>query len=150
MKELSLLLRVFFGVILRAFFPALFDEVKSSFRDQAEDAAPQTALKNRLSRQIRAKWGKQALAVGMLALAFVCLPGCGTRTIFVPDGDPARLREPVKNTPVWVMGADGKPVAAKMTIPAGWYCLPDPDQMSDSNTSQPLACPASNASSTPR
>ncbi len=131
MNELALLLRVLFGAALRAFFPALFAEVKESFRDTASDARPQPELKNRLSRRIRARWGRRALAGGALMLACVCLAGCGTRTIFIPDGQPVRLREPIPNAKVWVMGEDGKPVASKVELPAGWYVLADPGDTSE-------------------
>ncbi|HOI56121.1 MAG TPA: hypothetical protein PLP01_12785 [Phycisphaerae bacterium] len=63
-------------------------------------------------------------------LPILLLTGCGggapfTRTIYVPDGTPVRLRETVKDAKVWVKDADGKPVAGKMDLPEGWYALPD-------------------------
>ena len=63
-------------------------------------------------------------------LPILLLTGCGggtlfTRTIYVPHGTPVRLRETVKDAKVWVKDADGKPVAGKMDLPVGWYCLPD-------------------------
>jgi len=84
MKELALLLRVFFGALFRAFFPAVFAEMKESASDTCEDARPQPELKARLQSRVRAKWGRQALAGGTLALALVCLAGCGTRAYFIP------------------------------------------------------------------
>ncbi len=126
MNELALLLRVFFGAVLRAFFPAMFAEARNAARDFAEDALPNPELKNRLSRRIRARWGRQALAGGTLMMVCVCLAGCGTRTVYVAGGEPVRLRETVKEVSVWVMGEDGRPVTSRMDLPAGWYCLPDP------------------------
>jgi hypothetical protein len=65
-------------------------------------------------------------------LPILLLTGCGggapfTRTIYVPDGTPVRLRETVKDAKVWVKDADGKPVAGKMDLPEGWYALPMPE-----------------------
>ena len=59
-------------------------------------------------------------------LPILLLTGCGVRTIYVPHGTPVRLRETVENAKVWVLDADGKPVAGKMNLPEGWYCLPVP------------------------
>ncbi len=65
-------------------------------------------------------------------LPILLLTGCGggapfTRTIYVPDGTPVRLRETVRDAKVWVKDADGKPVAGKMDLPEGWYALPMPE-----------------------
>ena len=49
------------------------------------------------------------------------------RAVYVPDGTPVRLREDVENVKVWVLGEDGKPVATKMNLPEGWFCLPMPE-----------------------
>lgn len=65
-----------------------------------------------------------------LLLLIIILTGCGgppfTRTIYVPDGTPVRLRETVRNAKVWVKDADGQPVAGRMDIPEGWYALAMP------------------------
>ena len=50
--------------------------------------------------------------------------GC-LRTVYVPDGDPVRLRAPIRRARVWVREADGTVSAARMDIPEGWYALPD-------------------------
>ena len=105
-------------VILRALLPALFEATKAS----AEDGATRPDLRNRLRARVRARWGKALALVLILAL----LPGCGTRTIYVADGEPVRLRETIRKAKVWVLDADGKPVAGRMDLPAGWFCLPDP------------------------
>ena len=56
-----------------------------------------------------------------------CLSGCGTRVVFVKDGDPLRLAQPLKNIKVWVKGADGKWVLGRAeVIPEGWYCIGRP------------------------
>lgn len=66
-------------------------------------------------------------------LPILLLTGCGggapfTRTIYVPDGEPVRLRETVRSAKVWVLDENGKPVAGKMDLPEGWYCLPVPPE----------------------
>ena len=62
--------------------------------------------------------------VWFLVLGSTILCGCATRTIYVPDGEPVRLRETVRDAKVWVMDASGQPVAGIMDLPEGWYCLP--------------------------
>ena len=66
---------------------------------------------------------KMALAGMICGSAF--LPGCGTRVIVVPMGEPIRVRETVKKAKVWVADKDGKEVEGEADIPAGWYALPD-------------------------
>jgi len=62
----------------------------------------------------------------MLVSCVVCaVTGCRTRTILVPDGSPVRIREPV-TARVWVQDASGQWVEGEVTLPAGWYALPDP------------------------
>lgn len=60
-----------------------------------------------------------------LLLPIVFVYGCGARTVYVPPGEPVRLRETIPDAKVWVAGADGEPVAGEMDLPEGWYCLPD-------------------------
>jgi len=128
MKDLLPLLRVLFGAIIRAILPAVFEAAREANRDTAEDALPQPELRNRLQNRIRAKWGR-AGTVGALALcALLLASGCGggTHALFVSEGQPVRLRETIKKAPVWVMGADGRPVAAVMDLSAGLFVLSDP------------------------
>ena len=60
-------------------------------------------------------------------LAALCLTGCGTRTILVPPGDPVQIREPVKAR-VWVFDARGERAPGEVTLPAGWYALPQKEK----------------------
>lgn len=53
--------------------------------------------------------------------------GCSMRTVYIPTGDPVRLRETIPNAKVWVMDASGTPIKTTMDLPEGWYCLPDGD-----------------------
>jgi hypothetical protein len=113
-------------VFLRAFLPALFERKP----DTMEDAAPQTELRDRLRSRVRATWGRTAV-VAILLLATCSASGCwlqSTRTVYVKDGQPVRIRETIKNAKVWVVGADGNPVAGKMDLAEGWYALPMDDE----------------------
>ena len=103
--------------VLQVLLPALFKATTPT----AEDSAPQPELKKRLRARVRQTW-----AVIVLCMLFI--NGCDNRTILVPEGEPVRLRETIRNAKVWVMDANGKPTAGKMDLPAGWYCLPVPDE----------------------
>ncbi len=100
--------------VLRILFPAVIAEATP----RQEDARPQPQLRRKLQERIRRTWGPAALIVATL-----CLGGCA-RTIYIPHGEPVRLRETVKDAKVWVMGADGQAVAGVMDLPEGWYALP--------------------------
>jgi len=110
-------------VLLRALLPVLFERAKPT----AEDSRRQPELRDRLRRRVRKSWGPRKLACLCLAVILL-LPGCGTRTVYVPSGEPVRLRETVNRAKVWVLDADGKPVAGVMDLPEGWYCLPVPSE----------------------
>ena len=64
----------------------------------------------------------KSVCVIVLALAS---SGCFIRTLYVPDGTPVRLRQDVPNVKIWVKDSNGKPVAGKLTLKEGWYCLSD-------------------------
>jgi hypothetical protein len=69
------------------------------------------------------------LAISLIA-SVMLLPGClgqQVRTVYVPQGTPVRLREPVK-AKVWVFDKDGTLIPSEMTIPEGWWALPDPQK----------------------
>jgi len=91
-------------------------------KDTAQDGARDPELKRRLADRVRDRWGK-LLVVGGCALL---VGGCFTRTIYVPHGEPVRLRDTIERAPVWVLDEDGEPVAGEMDLPEGWYALPDP------------------------
>lgn len=105
-----------FAILLRTLLPAL---IRAS-RPQATDAMPQPELRSRLQNRIRSTW-----AGAVLVLCLLAVPGCFSRTVYVPSGEPVRIRKTVRGVSVWVMGSDGKPVAGTMDIPEGWYALPD-------------------------
>jgi len=41
----------------------------------------------------------------------------------------------VHRAKVWVLGADGKPVAGVMDLPEGWYALPVPSEVEGADPS---------------
>ena len=121
-------------VVLRVLLPALLGRS----RPTAEDSRRQDELRDRLRRRVRKTWSAPNRSIprsGVPGTAeFVCLclavvlllSGCVTRTVYVPPGEPVRLRETVRGAKVWVLDSSGRPVAGVMDLPAGWYCLPDP------------------------
>jgi hypothetical protein len=113
------------AALLQVLLPAIVEAAKR----KSEDARPQPELRDKLRRRVRESWGG-ALA---LLLALTLLGGCGSgtlspRTIYVPDGEPVRLRETVKGAKVWVLDASGQPTPGVMDLPEGWYCLPVPEE----------------------
>lgn len=107
--------------ILKALLPSLLERKL----DTCEDAQRQPELKKRLQDRVLAKFG--ALVVLLAFFGTLILPvGCmRTRTIYVPPGEPVRLRETIKNVKIWTVDKNGKPVPGKVDIPEGWFCLPD-------------------------
>lgn len=125
------LVRLLLSMVIRALTPALADEAADRFRDTSEDARPDAALTARLRRRVQeVRDAIESAARPMVCIAglsaAVVLGGCGTRTVYIPDGMPVRLAAPVKGAQVWTLDADGKPRASTYTIPEGWYALPDP------------------------
>lgn len=116
----------FLVALLRALIPALVQASK----DTAEEGARAPELRNRLRQRVRETWGKAA-RVSVLLICLVSLSGCFTRTIYVPDGTPVRLRETIRKAKVWVLDKDGNPVASEMDLPEGWYVLPDPGKTNE-------------------
>jgi hypothetical protein len=54
------------------------------------------------------------------------LSGCGTRTVYIRDGEPVRIRKAITNAAIWAKDARGADIPGEMTLPEGWYALPDP------------------------
>ena len=106
--------------ILRAFLPALVQASK----DTSEEAGRNIELRDRLRKRVRRTWGSNRLWP-LVPIALCLMSGCATRTIYVPDGTPVRLRETVRDAKVWVLDKQGTPVPGQMDLPEGWYVLPD-------------------------
>lgn len=103
--------------LLKAFFPSM----KEASQDTYIQAEKDESLEKRLRDKVNAAWGKSMIFL-CLSLALV---GCGTRTIYVPDGQPVKLRESLKGVKIWVKDKDGNTIATYMDIPEGWFVLPD-------------------------
>ena len=73
----------------------------------------------------------------ILAL-LITLSSCFTRTIYVPDRVPVRLREDVKDVKVWVVAEDGTIHEGTMTLREGWFIisLPQYDPVEQRDTEQ--------------
>ena len=121
---LSLLIN-FVVAILKVVLPMLLNRKP----DTCEDAQRQPELKKRLQDRVRAKFG--ALVV-LLALSCVAVGGAGCtqqyRTVYIPSGEPVRLREPLKDVKIWTKDKDGNNIPGKVDIPEGYYVLPDDEE----------------------
>lgn len=53
------------------------------------------------------------------------LQGCGTRTIYIKNGEPVRLRQTIPKVKVWVTDKNGKETPGTVDLPEGWFSLPD-------------------------
>ena len=103
--------------LAKAFFPAIVEGTK----DTHTVAVPEDeGLEKRLRDRVTKAWGP--------ALLLVCfslfLVGCGTRTVYVPDGTPLKIREKIM-VKVWVKTKEGDTVATEVEVYEGWYVLPD-------------------------
>ena len=71
----------------------------------------------------------------IIVVLSVSFTGC-VRTVYVPHGEPVRLRQTVRNVKVWVRDSRGQMVAGRMDLPEGWYCLPLDEETEDGNGNQ--------------
>jgi hypothetical protein len=66
---------------------------------------------------------------GVLIFVMLCalastLHGCGVRTVYVPAGEPVRLRQSIKGCKVWVPDKTGTTeLPSTLDIPEGWWAL---------------------------
>lgn len=102
-------------------FKMLFPILKDASKDTYIQADPDKKLRKRLRDRVKGIWGKSVILI-CFSFAFV---GCGTKTVYVPDGTPVKLRETLKDVKIWVKDADGNTIATTMDIPEGWFALPD-------------------------
>ena len=98
--------------VLQVLLPALFKAATPT----AEDSAAQSELKRRLRKRVRQTW-----AVIVLCLLFIT--GCANRTVYIPEGEPVRLRETIRGAKVWVKDSNGNTVAGRVDLLEGWYVL---------------------------
>ena len=67
--------------------------------------------------------------IAALVVASVLLGGCGgTRTVLIPPGEPVQLAEPVKAHIYTDVSGTRQRSDNRVTLPEGWWCLPDPDE----------------------
>lgn len=74
----------------------------------------------------RRKMGRWITACVIGCFVACATSGCFTRTIYVPDGAPVRLREDVHRVKIWAKDEAGKWVPGRMTLKNGWYAIPAP------------------------
>lgn len=103
--------------LLKAFVPSIGEASKNTYTV----AIPEDeGLEKRLRDSVAATWGKTVVFM-CLSLALV---GCGTRTVYVPDGTPMKIREKVM-VKVWIKVKGGEDLEAEIEVQEGWYVLPD-------------------------
>ena len=68
---------------------------------------------------------KIVLTVFVSSLLTTSCAWLGTKTILVPEGHPVQIRKELRNAPVWVYDEKGVRRESNLTIPAGWWALPD-------------------------
>jgi len=117
------------GAILKPLLAALVPELLKRAQDVAEDGDPRRALRSKLTARVNAAgWARVKVPKALQAVALCALAlgasGCFTRTVYVPDGTPVRLRETVRGAKVWALDASGEPVPGRLDLLEGWYCLP--------------------------
>ena len=62
--------------------------------------------------------------VTALLLCLIFVSGCFTRTVYVPAGQPVRLRQNVGPVKVWVKDEAGKPVPSEKVLEEGGFYSP--------------------------
>jgi hypothetical protein len=70
-------------------------------------------------------WKLIAIALAVIALLSCC---GGTRTVLIPPGEPVQLAEPVEAYVYVDVNGKREKSADKITLPEGWWCLPDEGQ----------------------
>ena len=104
--------------ILKLIFPSIREGMKDSNTTAVEE---DEGLEDRLRDRVDNHWG-HCWIIFMFSFMLV---GCGTRTVYVPDGTPVKLRESLKGVKIWVKDKDGNTIATEMDVPEGWFILPD-------------------------
>ena len=73
---------------------------------------------------------KRWMVVLALCFASACMTGCGrTRTVYVMDDEPSRLREEIKSAKVWVFDKQsGKEIEGERDLREGQWVVSDPGE----------------------
>jgi hypothetical protein len=123
---MSVLLEIL-TAILQAILPMIFKRISNPPPATAEDGAA-NPLRKTFADKVRSTWGRTAAKGAAIVVLALCLSGCaGVRTIYIPNGDPVRLRQTVTHVQIWALDKDGVPTPGFIDLPEGWYCLPVPD-----------------------
>jgi len=95
----------------------------------------QPALRDRLRRRVRdAGWTLAGVATSAI------LSGCYAPAVYIPNGEPVRIARPIRHATVEILLPSGQTALRSLTIPAGWYALPDPAETLEGSV--PAAAPA--------
>ncbi len=89
----------------------------------------QPALRDRLLRRVRdAGW-----TIAIVATSAI-LSGCyaPAPAVYIPTGEPVRIARDIRHATVEILLPSGQTALRTLTIPAGWYALPDPAEGSSS------------------
>ena len=103
--------------LLKAFLPSMMEGTKDSY---AVAVPEDEGLEKRLRDRVSEYWGPTML----LVCCSLFLVGCGTRTVYVSDGTPLKIREKIM-VKVWVKTKDGDTISTEIEVQEGWYVLPD-------------------------
>ena len=113
--------------ILKVLFPALIEAWKKERQPTAEVSAPNPVKDAFREKVLSSRWKDVPARTALCVLILVVCLGCaGTRTIYVPDGEPVKLAADIPNADVWVLDKDGTPVRGRITLHEGWFCAPVP------------------------
>lgn len=106
-----------FVALLKAFVPSIKEGLKDTNTTAVEES---DGLEKRLRASVAETWGPM---VALMCLSLI-LVGCGTRTVYVPDGTPVKIRESIV-VKVWVKTKEGDIIATEIKAREGWFILPD-------------------------
>lgn len=68
------------------------------------------------------------MLTGIALVLIVCVSGCvRRRTVLIPPGEPVQLAEPVEAHVYVSVEGERQRSENRVTLPEGWWCLPDPD-----------------------
>ena len=115
-------------IILRALFGAIIEVIIRRSKPSVEDGKKRTKLRDRLRASIRRRFPPTLSLFFAVCFMGSLSVGCvATRTVYISNGEPVRLRERVPKAKVWVADKDGEEIPGVVDLPEGWYCLPMPE-----------------------
>jgi len=101
--------------LLKIILPAILNKSNDSYAE----AHRQKDLTMNIKSRINNVWGQR------LSVLLLCcfLSACYTKTIYVPDQVPVRLRQELKDVKVWVVAEDGSVYESTMDLKEGWFVI---------------------------